>query len=193
MMDLEQMKSGWNTLSAQLEQQNTITNRLVCEMISSRNRTNYEQIARAHQISLAVIVLMATLVLPYFARTELIQMSSFALIEVVSFAGIAMVSYMLNTLARLGHSDRTVSQLTQDVLIYKRLYGLNQRLGTPVALATIGVVYAIEQAFTANALIPLALALGMAIVIGIVQTRRQNRLLREIEQGIAELREFADK
>lgn len=193
MMDLEQMKSGWNTLSAQLEQQNTITSRLVCEMISSRNRTNYEQIARTHQISLAVIVLMATLVLPYFARTELIQMSSFALIEVVSFAGIAMVSYMLNTLARLGHSDRTVSQLTQDVLIYKRLYGLNQRLGTPVALATIGVVYAIEKAFTANALIPLALALGMAVVIGIVQTRRQNRLLREIEQGIAELREFANK
>ena len=193
MMDLEQMKSGWNTLSAQLEQQNTITSRLVCEMISSRNRTNYEQIARAHQISLAVIVLMATLVLPYFARTELIQMSSFALIEVVSFAGIAMVSYMLNTLARLGHSDRTVSQLTEDVLIYKRLYSLNQRFGTPVALATIGVVYAIEQAFTANALIPLALALGMAVVIGIIQTRRQNRLLREIEQGIAELREFADK
>lgn len=193
MMDLEQMKSGWNTLSAQLEQQNTITSRLVCEMISSRNRTNYEQIARAHQISLAVIVLMATLVLPYFARTELIQMCSFALIEVVSFAGIAMVSYMLNTLARLGHSDRTVSQLTQDVLIYKRLYGLNQRLGTPVALATIGVVYAIEQAFTANAIIPLALALGMAVVIGIVQTRSQNRLLREIEQGIAELREFANK
>lgn len=193
MMDLEQMKSGWNTLSAQLEQQNTITSRLVCEMISSRNRTNYEQIARAHQISLAVIVLMATLVLPYFARTELIQMSSFALIEVVSFAGIAMVSYMLNTLARLGHSDRTVSQLTQDVLIYKRLYSLNQRLGTPVALATIGVVYAIEQAFTANALIPLALALGMAVVIGVIQTRRQNRLLREIEQGIAELREFANK
>ncbi|MBR2050818.1 MAG: hypothetical protein IKB14_00235 [Rikenellaceae bacterium] len=193
MMDLEQMKSGWNTLSAQLEQQNTITSRLVCEMISSRNRTNYEQIARAHQISLAVIVLMATLVLPYFARTELIRMSSFALIEVVSFAGIAMAGSMLNTLARLGQSDRTVSQLTQDVLTYKRLYGLNQRFGTPVALATIGVVYAIEQAFTANALIPLALALGMAIVIGVIQTRRQNRLLREIEQGIAELREFANK
>ena len=192
-MDLEQMKSGWNTLSAQLEQQNTITSRLVCEMISSRNRTNYEQIARAHQISLAVIVLMATLVLPYFARTELIRMSSFALIEVVSFAGIAMAGSMLNTLARLGQSDRTVSQLTQDVLTYKRLYGLNQRFGTPVALATIGVVYAIEQAFTANALIPLALALGMAIVIGVIQTRRQNRLLREIERGIAELREFANK
>lgn len=193
MMDLEQMKSGWNTLSAQLEQQNTITSRLVCEMISSRNRTNYEQIARTHQISLAVMVLMATLALPYFARTELIRMSSFALIEVVSFAGIAMASYMLNTLARLGHSDRTVSQLTEDVLTYKRLYSLNQRLGTPVALATIGVVYAIEKAFTANALIPLALALGMAVVIGVVQTHRQNRLLREIEQGIAELREFADK
>ena len=190
MMDLEQMKSGWNTLSAQLEQQNTITSRLVCEMISSRNRTNYEQIARAHQISLAVIVLMATLVLPYFARTELIRMSSFALIEVVSFAGIAMAGSMLNTLARLGQSDRTVSQLTQDVLTYKRLYGLNQRFGVPVALATIGVVYTIEQAFTTNALVPLALSLVMATIIGIAQSRRHNRLLQEIKQGLEELREF---
>lgn len=190
MMDLEQMKSGWNTLSAQLEQQNTITSRLVCEMISSRNRTNYEQIARIHRISLAVMVLMASLALPHFARTELIRMSSFALIEVVSFAGIVMTCYMLNILARLEHSDRTVSQLTQDVLTYKRLYGLNQRFGTPIALATIGVVYAIEQAFTANALIPLALALAMAIGIGITQTRRHNRLLQEIKQGLEELREF---
>lgn len=189
-MDLEQMKSGWNTLSAQLEQQNTITNRLVCEMISSRNRTNYEQIARTHRISLAVMVLMATLVLPYFARTELIRMSSFALIEVVSFAGIAMVGSMLNTLARLGQSDRTVSQLTQDVLTYKRLYGLNQRFGVPVALATIGVVYTIEQAFTTNALVPLALSLVMATIIGIAQSRRHNRLLQEIKQGLEELREF---
>ncbi len=184
------MKSGWNTLSAQLEQQNTITNRLVCEMISSRNRTNYEQIARTHQISLAVMVLMATLVLPYFARTELIRMSSFALIEVVSFAGIAMAGSILNTLARLGQSDRTVSQLTQDVLTYKRLYGLNQRFGVPVALATIGVVYTIEHAFTTNALVPLALSLVMATIIGIAQSRRHNRLLQEIKQGLEELREF---
>lgn len=190
MMDLEQMKSGWNTLSAQLEQQNTITNRLVCEMISSRNRTNYEQIARTHRISLAVMVLMATLVLPYFARTELIRMSSFALIEVVSFAGITMTSCMLNTLARLRLSDRTVSQLTQDVLTYKRLYGLNQRFGAPVALATIGVVYTIEHAFTTNALVPLALSLVMATIIGIAQSRRHNRLLQEIKQGLEELREF---
>lgn len=190
MMNLEQMKSGWNTLSAQLEQQNTITSRLVCEMISSRNRTNYEQIARTHRISLAVMVLMATLVLPYFARTELIRLSSFALIEVVSFAGLAMVGSMLNTLARLGLSDRTVSQLTQDVLTYKRLYGLNQRFGTPVALATIGVVYTIEHAFTTNALVPLALSLVMATIIGIAQSRRHNRLLQEIKQGLEELREF---
>ena len=189
-MDLEQMKSGWSTLSAQLEQQNTITNRLVREMISSRNHTNYEQIARTHRISLAVMVVMTTLALPYFARTELIRMSSFALIEAVSFVGIAMTCYMLNILARLGHNDRTVSQLTQDMLIYKRLYGISQRFGAPVALTTIGVVYTIEQAFTANALVPLALSLVMATIVGIAQTRRHNRLLKEIKQGLDELHEF---
>lgn len=191
-MNLEQMKSGWDTLSAQLEQQNTITNRLVSKMITSRNRTNFEQIARDHRISLAVIVLMATLALPYFARTELIRMGSFVLIEVVSMVGLAMTCYLLNILSRLERSDRTVSQMTHDVLIFKRLYSLNQRLGTSVALVTIGVVYVIEQAFVASALIPLALSLMMAAVIGVVQTRRQNRLLQEIEQGLTELREFGE-
>lgn len=192
MMNLEQMKSGWDTLSAQLEQQNTITNRLVSKMITSRNRTNFEQIARDHRISLAVIVLMATLALPYFVRTELIRMGSFVLIEVVSMVGLAMTCYLLNILSRLERSDRTVSQMTHDVLIFKRLYSLNQRLGTSVALVTIGVVYVIEQAFVASALIPLALSLMMAAVIGVVQTRRQNRLLQEIEQGLTELREFGE-
>lgn len=191
-MNLEQMKSGWDTLSAQLEQQNTITNRLVCKMITSRNRTNFEQIARDHRISLTVIVLMATLALPYFARTELIRMGSFILIEVVSMVGLATTCYLLNVLTRLERSDRTVSQMTHDVLTFKRLYSLSQRLGTPVALATIGVVYVIEQAFVASALVPLALSLVMAVVIGVVQTRRQNRLLQEIEQGLTELREFEE-
>lgn len=192
-MDLEQMKKGWDALSAQLEQNNNINTRLVREMIASRTRTNHEQIARDHKISLAVMVLMTTLVLPYFARTELIQMSSFAVIEVVSFVGVAMASYMLSILARLEQSDRAVSQMRQDILIYKRLYSINQRFGTPVALATIGVVFAIEQAFTTNALVPLVLSLAMAAVIGITQTRRQNRLLQEIDQGLAELREFEGK
>lgn len=191
-MNLEQMKSGWDTLSAQLEQQNTITNRLVCKMITSRNRTNFEQIARDHRISLAVIVLMATLALPYFARTELIRMGSFVLIEVVSMVGLATTCYLLNILTRLERSDRTVSQMTHDVLTFKRLYSLSQRLGTPIALATIGVVYVIEQAFVASALVPLALSLVMAVVIGVIQTRRQNRLLQEIEQGLTELREFEE-
>lgn len=192
-MDLEQMKKGWDALSAQLEQNNNINTRLVREMIASRTRTNHEQIARDHKISLAVMVLMTTLVLPYFARTELIQMSSFAVIEVVSFVGVAMASYMLSILARLEQSDRAVSQMRQDILIYKRLYSINQRFGTPVALATIGVVFAIEQAYTTNALVPLVLSLAMAAVIGITQTRRQNRLLQEIDQGLAELREFEGK
>ncbi len=191
-MNLEQIRSSWNALGTQLEQQNEITSLLVRKMITSRNRTNFEQIARTHQISLSVMVLMATLALPYFARTELIRMESFALIEAVSIIGIVMTCHLLRVLSRLEQNDRTVSQMMQDVLTFKRLYSLNQRIGTPVALATIGVVYTIEQAFVANALIPLVLSLMMAAAIGVIQTRRQSRLLQEIEQGLTELREFGN-
>ena len=91
-MDLEQMKAGWNKLSAQLDKNNTINTRVVHEMISNRNRTNYEKIARDHKFVLSVLVLLAAAALPFQARTEIIQMSSAILIEVVLFASIAVTS-----------------------------------------------------------------------------------------------------
>lgn len=187
------MKNDWGALSAQLELNNNISARLVREMISSRNRTSYQQIARNHKVRLSVMVLMATLALPFMARTELIRMGSFAVIEAVSFVGIAVTSYMLHLLTRREQSDRTVSETTQNILSYKRLYRLQQLWETSVALVTIGVVYTIEQAFTVNALVPLVLSLVAATVIGISQTRRHNHLLKEIEQELDELREFGAK
>ena len=189
-MDLEQMKAGWNKLSAQLDKNNTINTRIVHEMISNRNRTNYEKMARDHKFALSVLVLLAAAALPFQARTEIIQMSSAILIEVVLFASIAVTSYMLKLLSGFEHSERSVEQMTQDVLAYKRLYSLNQRFGGVVAVVVIGVVYAIEQAFTTNALMALGAALVAAVAFGIYQTKRHNRLLKDIESGLKELNEF---
>ena len=189
-MDLEQMKAGWNKLSAQLDKNNTINTRMVHEMISARNRTNYERIARDHKFTLSALVLMAAAAVPFQARTEIIQMSSVLIIEVALFASIAITSYMLKLLSGFERSDRTVEQMTQDVLAYKRLYSLNQRFGGAVAVVVIGVVYAIEQAFTTNAIVALVAALAAAIAFGIHQTRRHNRLLNDIESGLNELKEF---
>ena len=40
------MKAGWSELSAQLDKNNTINTRIVHELLSARNRTSYERIAR---------------------------------------------------------------------------------------------------------------------------------------------------
>lgn len=189
-MDLEQMKSGWNKLSVQLEKNNTINTRIVHEMISNRNRTNYEKIARDHKFTLSVLVLLAAAALPFQARTEIIQMSSAIIIEIVLFASIAVTSYMLKLLSGFEHSGHTVEQMTQSVLTYKRVYSLNQRFGGVVAIVVIGVVYAIEQAFTASAVMALVAALVAAVAFGVHQTKRHNRLLKDIEDGLVELREF---
>ena len=191
-MDLEQMKSGWNNLSAQLEKNNTINTRIVHEMISTRNRTNYEKIAREHKFTLSVLVLLAAAALPFQARTEIIQMSSAIIIEIVLFASIAVTSYMLKLLSAFEHSEHTVEQMTQNVLTYKRVYSLNQRFGGAVAVVVIGLVYAIEQAFTTNAIMALVAALIAAVAFGIHQTRRHNRLLKDIESGLNELKEFSN-
>ena len=189
-MDLEQMKLGWNKLSVQLEKNNTINTRIVHEMISTRNRTNYEKIARDHKFTLSVLVLLAAAALPFQARTEIIQMSSAIIIEIVLFASIAVTSYMLKLLSGFEHCEHTVEQMTQNVLIYKRVYSLNQRFGGVVAIVVIGVVYAIEQAFTASAVMALVAALVAAVAFGVYQTKRHNRLLKDIEDGLVELREF---
>ena len=86
--------------------------------------------------------------------------------------------------------ERERIKMTQDVLAYKQLYSLNQRFGGAVAVVVIGAVYAIEQAFTTNAIIALVVALVAAVAFGIHQTRRHNRLLKDIESGLNELKEF---
>lgn len=191
-MDLEQMKSGWNKLSVQLEKNNTISTRIVHEMISTRNRTNCEKIARDHKFTLSVLVLLAAAALPFQARTEIIRMSSAIIIEIVLFASIAITSYMLKLLSGFEHSEHTVEQMTQNVLTYKRLYSINQRFGGAVAVVVIGVVYAIEQAFTTNAIMALVATLVAAVVFGLHQTKRHNRLLKDIESGLNELKEFGN-
>lgn len=97
---------------------------------------------------------------------------------------------MLKLLSAFEHSEHTVEQMTQNVLTYKRVYSLNQRFGGAVAVVVIGVVYAIEQAFTTNAIMALVAALVVAVAFGIHQTRRHNRLLKDIESGLNELKEF---
>ena len=189
-MDLEQMKSGWNKLSVQLEKNNTINTRIVHEMIAARNRTNYEKIARDHKFTLSVLVLLAAAALPFLARTEIIQMSSAIIIEIALFASIAVTCYMLKLLSGFERSYRTVEQMAQNVISYKRVYSLNQRFGGAVAVVVIGAVYAIEQAFTTNAIIALVAALAAAVAFGVHQTKRHNHLLQDIESGLNELKEF---
>ena len=189
-MDLEQMKSGWNKLSVQLEKNNTINTRIVHEMIAARNRTNYEKIARDHKFTLSVLVLLAAAALPFLARTEIIQMSSAIIIEIALFASIAVTCYMLKLLSGFERSYRTVEQMAQNVISYKRVYSLNQRFGGAVAVIVIGAGYAIEQAFTTNAIIALVAALAAAVAFGVHQTKRHNHLLQDIESGLNELKEF---
>ena len=189
-MDLEQMKAGWNKLSVQLEKNNTINTRIVHEMIAARNRTNYEKIARDHKFTLSVLVLLAAAALPFLARTEIIQMSSAIIIEIALFASIAVTCYMLKLLSDFERSYRTVEQMAQNVISYKRVYSLNQRFGGAVAVVVIGAVYAIEQAFTTNAIIALVAALAAAVAFGVHQTKRHNHLLQDIESGLNELKEF---
>ena len=189
-MDLEQMKAGWNKLSVQLEKNNTINTRIVHEMIAARNRTNYEKIARDHKFTLSVLVLLTAAALPFLARTEIIQMSSAIIIEIALFASIAVTCYMLKLLSDFERSYRTVEQMAQNVISYKRVYSLNQRFGGAVAVVVIGAVYAIEQAFTTNAIIALVAALVAAVAFGVHQTKRHNHLLQDIESGLNELKEF---
>lgn len=184
------MKAGWNKLSVQLEKNNTINTRIVHEMIAARNRTNYEKIARDHKFTLSVLVLLAAAALPFLARTEIIQMSSAIIIEIALFASIAVTCYMLKLLSDFERSYRTVEQMAQNVISYKRVYSLNQRFGGAVAVIVIGAVYAIEQAFTTNAIIALVAALVAAVAFGVHQTKRHNHLLQDIESGLNELKEF---
>jgi hypothetical protein len=69
-MELEEMKVAWTTLSAQVERQKQLTDKLIMNMTQQRYRARLERLRRPEMIATVICIGMALLILFHFDRYD---------------------------------------------------------------------------------------------------------------------------
>ena len=200
-MELEELKNSWNALDKRLADSEVVNLRIVKEMIAQKTKTAFDSIVGHNIYSLVVNILIICVVFPYVYMNTPIQTSSFAIVEGVMVIGLIPMVWKLSLLSRFDLGTKNCSELSRLMLTYKKICHQEKiwMIGA-VCLAMIAF-YILELGFNTEAgyefstrlLLPLGLSLltfGLGLVFAKWQLRRHAHQLQEIEQGLAELKEF---
>ena len=200
-MELEELKASWNALNQRLAETEIVNTRVVKEMIAQKTKSAYEHIVGHNVYNLVVCMLIVCGVFPYVYMNTPIRTLSFVMVEAVMVVGLIPQIWKLSLLSKFDWGSKNCSELSALVLRYKKVCHEEKlwAIGL-VCLAMVGF-YISELGFNKEAgyvlgtrlLLPLGLSLltfGMGYVLARWQLRRHAQQLREIEQGLEELREF---
>lgn len=200
-MELEELKASWNALNQRLAETEIVNTRVVKEMIAQKTKSAYEHIVGHNVYNLVVCMLIVCGVFPYVYMNTPIRTLSFVMVEAVMVVGLIPQIWKLSLLSKFDWGSKSCSELSALVLRYKKVCHEEKfwAIGL-VCLAMVGF-YISELGFNKDAgyvlgtrlLLPLGLSLltfGMGYVLARWQLRRHAQQLREIEQGLEELREF---
>lgn len=191
-MDLDEMKAGWNVLNERLAQNEIINKRMIKEMIMNRTKSAYEQIYRSELYALCLLLAIGLLVLPGSMFSEAaIKGSTFVFLEMVMLFALVVRSLLVYTLSRFRLKDMKVKELIYWVLKYKKFYWYNVKYGSCLGLGAIVVFMILENARLS--IYTVYITSGMLIIAlayTLPSTRRHAQRIREVEQGLAELKEF---
>ena len=199
-MELEALKASWNKLDERLAATEIVNLRLVKEMIQQKTKSAYDSIMSQNIYNFVVNMLIICVVFPYVYLNTPIQTASFAIVEGVMVIGLIPLVWKLSLLSKFD-LGKGCSELDRLVLTYKKVCHQEKVwLIGAVCLAMIAF-YILELGFNTEAgykfgtrlILPLGLTLltlALRLVFAKWQHRRHAQLLREIEHGLEELREF---
>ena len=200
-MELEALKASWNKLDERLAETEIVNLRVVKELIQQKTKSAYDHIMGQNIYSFVVNMLIICGVFPFVYMNTPIQTTSFAIVEGVMVIGMIPMVWKLSLLSKFDLGGKSSSELSRLVLTYKKVCHQEKvwMIGA-VCLAMIAF-YILELGFNTKAgyefgtrlLLPLGLSLltfGLGFVFAKWQLRRHAHQLQEIEQGLAELKEF---
>ena len=200
-MELEALKASWNKLDERLAETEIVNLRMVKEMIQQKTKSAFDHIMGQNIYSFVVNMLIICVVFPFVYLNTPIQTTSFAIVEGVMVIGLIPMLWKLSLLSKFDLGGKSSSELSRLVLTYKKVCHQEKvwMIGA-VCLAMIAF-YILELGFNTKAgyefgtrlLLPLGLSLltfGLGLVFAKWQLRRHAHQLQEIEQGLAELKEF---
>ena len=201
-MELEELKNSWNALDKRLADSEVVNLRIVKEMITQKTKTAFEGIVGHNLYNFVVTLIIMCIVFPCVWMNTPITLTSFIIIEAAMAIGLIPQIRKLLLLSKFDLSRKTSSQLSGLVLRYKKVchdempwtIGIVATAFIAFYISEFGFNTAAGYTFTADRILVVAgltlLTFALAFAIGLWQRRRHAQQMQEIEQGLAELKEF---
>lgn len=201
-MELDDLKTSWNALDKRLADTEIVNLRIVKEMISQKTKTAYERLMGLNLYTLIANLLVMALVFPYVLMNTPITFTTFVIVEAILLIGLTPHVRKLMLLSKFDLDDKKTNELTRLMLRYKQECSqeVYWTIGT-IAFAFAGFFIS-ELGFNASiytfsnkiwlviALVLLTFAIAFAI--GFWHRRSHALQMKEIEQGLKELKEFEE-
>ena len=191
-MNLDEMKNSWNVLNQRLEQNEILNKRIIEEMVASKTKSAYDSIYNQELRGLYIILLCGLIVLPVNRFLGInMKLSSFILLEAVMFLALLFQLVILYSLSKFKLNYMKVNELTRTVLKYRRFYSYNKKYGTILGLGSV-IVFMISESKITNpyAFVPVLTVMIVGCVYSYTKMKQHEQRIKEVEQGLAELKEF---
>lgn len=202
-MELEELKASWNVLNKRLEEGEVANLRLVKELIAQKTRTGFDGIYKHNLYNFVVTVLIAAVMFPWVYMNTPISATSFWIVEGVMILSLIPQAWKFILLSRFDLEGKTCSELSRLMLRYKQVCHKETVWGIAAVCLAMVAFYISELGFNKSAdyvlgsrlLLPIGLSL-LTIVVGYVfglwMRKHHAMRLKEIEQGLEELKEFEE-
>lgn len=187
-MNLEEMKQGWNILNNRLAQNEIVNQRIIKEMIMRKTESAHDILYRQNLRGVVITFLIGTFVLPFGKLQGMpITREAFLVLETYIFIGLLYQGYMFYLLSRFNLQTMNPDTILHNILKYKKLSLDDRRYGIPSMLLIVVICFLLQQAFNVYAIIATVVCLLLGIFLVCMQNKRQDRKLKEIEEGLMEL------
>ena len=201
-MELEELKNSWNALDKRLSENEVVNLRIVKEMLAQKTKTAFDGIVGHNIYGFVVTLIIMCIVFPYIWMNTPITLTSFIIVECAMFVGLIPQIRKLLLLSKFDLGGKGSSELSGLVLRYKKVCH-NEMTWTIGVVAAAFIAFYISElgfntsagySFAANRILLVVgltlLTFVLAFAIGLWQRRRHAQQMQEIEQGLAELKDF---
>ncbi len=201
-MELEELKNSWNALDKRLADNELVNLRIVKEMIQQKTKTAYDHIVGHNLYGFVVTLIIMCIVFPFVWMNTPITLTSFVIIECAMVIGLIPQIRKLLLLSKFNLVEKSTSELRGLVVQYKKV-SHNENIWSIGVVAAAFIAFYISElgfntaagySFDTNRILTVVgltlLTFLLAFAIGLWQRRRHAQQMQEIEQGLAELKEF---
>ena len=203
-MEIEELKTCWNTFDKRLAESELVNVRIVKELISQKTKTAFDRLSVLNLYTCVANLFVMAVVFPYVFMNTPITITSFILVEAAMAIGLIPHVRKFVILSRFDINRKPLCELDRLILQYRKVRH-REWLWTVVSISLaftafyvseFGINQSVSYILGPKVLIVVVLTLltlAIACIIGVWQKRLHARQMADIESGLRELAEFENE